>query len=132
MTRYTFAKLDPWATKTKARMDYTASAATQKVAEEMQRTVAKGGRMPVLSGVLRNSLQTSVEGGQVAGGESYNFVAGTMEAGDVARFRYGAEYAAAVNDGRMGREGRRFQEGAVDQWPGIVEGVIAAAKARLP
>ena len=132
MVRYTFATLDQWTKKTEKRIDAVLKDATQSVVAVAQQTKAKGGRMPVDTGNLRNSLQSSIAGGASGEGkESYIMVAGNMKGGDVATFTWTAEYAAAVNNGNRGRPGAHFVEGAVDQWPAIVRASIAKAKARV-
>ena len=130
--KYTFATLDQWTKKTEKRIDAVLKDATQSVVAVAQQTKAKGGRMPVDTGNLRNSLQSSVAGGASGEGkESYIMVAAGMKGGDVATFTWTAEYAAAVNNGNRGRPGAHFVEGAVDQWPAIVRASIAKAKARV-
>jgi hypothetical protein len=132
MARYTFATLDQWVLKTKRRTDAVLKDATQTTIAIAQQTKAKGGRMPVDTGNLRNSLQSSVAGGAMGeGASSYILVAGNMKGGDLATFTWTAEYAAAVNNGNRGRPGAHFVEGAVDQWPAIVRASIAKAKARV-
>ena len=132
MVQYTWATLDQWTKKTKKRIDAVLKDATQSVIAVAQQTKAKGGRMPVDTGNLRNSLQSSVAGGAMGeGASSYILVAGNMKGGDLATFTWTAEYAAAVNNGNRGRPGAHFVEGAVDQWPAIVRASIAKAKARV-
>jgi hypothetical protein len=132
MARYTFAQLDQWTKKTEKRIDAVLKDATQSVIAVAQQTKAKGGRMPVDTGNLRNSLQSSVAGGASGEGkESYIMVAGNMKGGDVATFTWTAEYARPVNNGNRGRPGAHFVEGAVDQWPAIVRASIRKAKARV-
>ena len=132
MARYTFATLDQWTKKTEKRIDAVLKDATQSVVAVAQQTKAKGGRMPVITGNLRNSLQSSIAGGASGEGEaSHILVAPQMKGGDVATFTWTAEYAAAVNNGNRGRPGAHFVEGAVDQWPAIVRASIAKAKARV-
>ena len=132
MTKYTFATLDQWTKKTERRIDAVLKDATQSVVAVAQVSREKGGRMPVITGNLRNSLQSSVAGGASGEGEeSYIMVAGNMKGGDLATFTWTAEYAAAVNNGNRGRPGAHFVEGAVDEWPAIVRASIAKAKARV-
>jgi len=132
MARYTFATLDQWTKKTERRIDAVLKDATQSVVAVAQQTKAKGGRMPVDTGNLRNSLQSSVAGGAMGeGASSYILAAAGMKGGDVATFTWTAEYAAAVNNGNNGRPGAHFVEGAVDEWPAIVRASIRKAKARV-
>ena len=130
--RITFAQLDQWTKKTERRIDAVLKDATQTVISVAQTPKSKGGKLPVDTGNLRNSLQSSVAGGAMGeGASSYILVAGNMKGGDVATFTWTAEYAAAVNNGNRGRPGAHFVEGAVDQWPAIVRASIAKAKARV-
>ena len=132
MVKYTFATLDQWTKKTERRIDAVLKDATQTVISVAQTPKSKGGRLPVDTGNLRNSLQSSVAGGAMGEGkESYIMVAAGMKGGDLATFTWTAEYAAAVNNGNRGRPGAHFVEGAVDQWPAIVQASIAKAKARV-
>jgi hypothetical protein len=132
MVKYTFAQLDQWTKKTQRRIDAVLKDATQSVVAVAQVTKAKGGRMPVDTGNLRNSLISSVAGGASGQGEeSYIMAAAGMKGGDLATFTWTAEYAAAVNNGNRGRPGAHFVEGAVDQWPAIVRASIAKVKARV-
>jgi len=101
--RYTFATLDQWVRKAERRIDAVLKDATQSVVAVAQVTKAKGGKMPVDTGNLRNSLQSSVAGGASGqGAESYIMAATGMKGGDVATFTWTAEYAAAVNNGNNG------------------------------
>ena len=130
--RITFAQLDQWTKKPERRIDAVLKDATQTVISVAQTPKSKGGRLPVDTGNLRNSLQSSIAGGASGEGESSHIlVAPLMEGGDVATFTWTAEYAAAVNNGNRGRPGAHFVEGAVDQWPAIVRASIAKAKARV-
>ena len=132
MAKYTWATLDQWVLKTKRRTDAVLKDATQTTIAIAQKTKAKGGRMPVITNNLRDSLESSIAGGAKGDGEeSYILVAGNMEGGDLATFVWRAEYSAAVNNGRDGRPGAHFVEGAVDQWTAIVRASTAKAKARV-
>lgn len=132
MARYRFAELGQWATKNKRRMDAVVKGSTQDVVAIAQTPKAKGGRMPVDTGFLRNSLMSSISGGLgVQGAASYVMVAAGMKGGDMATFQWTAEYARFVNDGANGRTGAFFLEGAADQWPQIVRRNVAKAKAAV-
>ena len=129
MVQYTWATLDQWVLKTKRRTDAVLKDATQTTIAVAQKTKAKGGRMPVITNNLRDSLESSIAGGAKGDGEeSYILVAGNMKGGDLATFKWTAEYAAAVNNGNRGRPGAHFVEGAFDQWPAIVRASIRKAK----
>ena len=135
MVQYRWSTLDQWTKKTEKRIDAVLKDATQSVVAVAQVSRDEGGRMPVDTGNLRNSLQSSIAGGASGEGkESYIMVAGNMKGGDLATFTWGNDdvpYAAAVNNGAQGRPGAHFVEGAVDQWPAIVRASIAKAKARV-
>jgi len=132
MAKYTFATLDQWTKKTQKRIDAVLKDATQSVVAVAQVPRDKGGRMPVITGNLRNSLQSSIAGGASGeGAESHIMVAASMKGGDLATFTWGNSefpYARPVNNGRNGRPGAHFVEGAVDQWPAIVRASIRKAK----
>lgn len=124
--------------KTKEQMRAVLSASVQDVIEAAQTPEAQGGRMPVNTGFLRNSLVSELNGSQVAQGpESYTLAAAQMEVGDVARFGWTAEYARRMELGFVGtdeagrtynQQGRHFVEGAAAQWPAIVERNAARLK----
>ena len=141
MVKYTFATLDAWTKKTEKRIDAVLKDATQSVVAVAQVSRDNGGRMPVITNNLRNSLQSSIAGGAFAEGEaSHILVAPQMKGGDLATFTWTAEYARRINSGFTGADslgrnysqvGAHFVEGAVDQWPAIVRASIAKAKARV-
>jgi len=129
MVKYTFATLDQWTKKTEKRIDAVLKDATQSVVAVAQTSRDHGGRMPVITNNLRDSLESSIAGGASGEGESSHIlVAPLMKGGDLATFTWTAEYAAAVNNGNRGRPGAHFVEGAVDQWPAIVRASIRKAK----
>ncbi len=124
--------------KTREQMQAVLSASVQEVIEEAQTPAAQGGRMPVDTGFLRNSLVSELNGSQVAQGpESYVLAAASIEPGDVARFGWTAEYALRMELGFVGedskgrtfnQQGRHFAESAAAQWPAIVERNIGKLK----
>jgi len=144
MTNYTFGTLGKWAQKTKRRTDAVIKDAAQTTVQIIQLPKAKGGRMPVVTSNLRNSLMSSVAGGAMASGaENYVMVTASMKGGDVATFTWGngeVPYARRVNNGFTGTDsigrtyaqaGAHFVEGGVDQWPATLRGSVAKAKARV-
>ena len=144
MVNYTFATLDQWTKKTEKRIDAVLKDSTQTLIRTAQTSDDKGGRMPVITNNLRNSLQSSIAGGASGEGEeSHIMVADSMKGGDLATFTWGnseSPYARRVNNGFTGADslgrnysqvGAHFVEGAVDQWPAIVRASIAKAKARV-
>lgn len=137
MTNYSLANLSAWARETQARMDAVVKGSTQEVARIAQTPIAKGGRMPVKDGKLRNSFQSSLNGSTaLTGGESYVMVIGSMKAGDVAQFGWTAAYAKRQNYGftgedKLGRaynqQGKHFLEGATAEWQNIVRMEVSKA-----
>lgn len=124
--------------KTKEQMRAVLSASVQDVIAEAQRPIAQGGRMPVDTGALRNSLVSELNGTGVAqGAEGYTLAAARMEPGDVARFGWTAAHAMRqefgfVGEDSLGRsfnqQGKHFVEAAAAQWPSIVEKNTARLK----
>lgn len=104
---------------------------SQDVIADAQTPVAAGGRMPVDTGFLRNSLTTSLNGGGgVEGGDNYVAKIAEAEPGDIIDARWTAEYAAAVEYGHAAPydaggplivQPRFYARGAVEKWPQIVE-----------
>lgn len=124
------AQLDEWVRETEARMLAVLRASVQDVIEEAQLPIAKGGHMPVDTGFLRSSLQSSLNGSTaLTGPDSYVLVAGQMKLGDVASFGWTAAYAIYVHYGARGRPGRMWAELAAQKWPAIVEANTMKAKA---
>ncbi len=127
------AHLGAFRDKTKVQMQAVLSDSVQDVVREAQMPVAQGGRMPVDTGTLRNSLLSELNGSQVAEGpDSYVIVAEMMEPGDVARFGWGgaaAAYALRQHEGFEGEDalgrtynqaGRHWIDGAAAGWQQIV------------
>lgn len=133
MTVYSFANLGDAVLKYQDRMDFTLKHAVEKLIEAAQTPKAKGGRMPVDTGALRNSLLSELNGGAgIAGDSSYVFVVANIEAGDFAMFRWTMEYAYFQNNGANGRPGNHFVEWAADQWQKFVNEGAKLAIARYP
>lgn len=141
MATYDFADLDEFARKTEARMLAVVQSSLERVCEIAQTPVAQGGRMPVDTGALRRSFQSSLNGSTAfTGPEAYVLTIGQMKLGDVAQFGWTAAHAMRQNYGfvgpdRLGRvynqAGKHFLENAVSQFPAIVAQEIAKMKAAL-
>ena len=126
------AKVEAWVRETKERMTLVIRASAQDVIEEAQAPVAKGGNMPVDTGFLRNSLQSSLNGStSLTGAESYVMVASRMVVGSVADFGWSANYARHVEYGARGRKGRFFVRNAAAQWQDIVDANTEWARGRI-
>lgn len=132
------ADLAAFRDKTKEQMQAVLSASVQDVLEEAQKPVAQGGRMPVDTGFLRNSLVSELNGSQIGtGAASYTLAAAGMAPGDIARFGWTAAYAMRMELGFVGEDslgrtynqaGRHFVEGAAAQWQQIVASNIGKLK----
>lgn len=115
------AQVRGWSDKAERNAKLVLRQAAQDVRDEAQMPVAKGGKMPVDTGFLRNSLVTSVNG--VRSSTALK----RLDLGDVAVIGWTASYAQAVHDGARGRPGRFFAIAAARRWPEFV----ARAAARL-
>lgn len=123
MTVYTTATIDRWASKIADRMDDLVRQSAQDVFEIAQTPIAQGGRMPVDTAFLRNSLQTSLNGSTaLSGAASYVLAVAQAKAGDTIFGGWTAEYAAAQEFGSNGRAPKFYMRNAAAQWKQIVEG----------
>lgn len=127
--------------KTKAQMQAVLAESVQDVMDIAQTPVANGGRMPVDTGALINSVATELNGRQLgtagkedkSGAQSATNIAllvTEMQPGDVATIAWTAAHALAQHEGRViekadgtsvSLEGKRWVDGAAAQWPQIVE-----------
>ena len=117
-----------WAKKAEAALDEVVARSAHDVLAAAQRTEEKGGRMPVDTGELVESLEVSINGVVVAKGEEAALGALRMKAGDDLLGVWTAPHAAHVEygtaregEGGQPREPAAFLRGAVDQWPAIVK-----------
>ena len=127
-----FAKeIRAYTDKTQANLRIVAQESIQEVLDIAQTPKAKGGRMPVVTSFLRNSLASGLNGsfGEPAS-DSYLLTIAGLEIGDIAQFGWTAEYALRIEYGFNGQDslGRRYnQQGAyfvgtaAAQWPQIVD-----------
>ncbi len=115
------AQLEDFADKTADTLEAVAKQSIQDVFEEAQTPVAQGGRMPVDTGFLRNSLQAGLNGTtSLTGPDAYVLAVAGMELGDVVFGGWTAEYAVHVEFGAQGRPARAFMRSAAQQWQDIV------------
>lgn len=121
MARFS-ADMTAWTEKAKRRAADIVRDAGQAVIEDAQTTVARGGRMPVDTGFLRNSLVSDLNGARVAEGEGgYVLALAQMQGGDVVRFGWTAEYALSIEYGARGLPGRHFVGVAAARWQEFVD-----------
>jgi hypothetical protein len=144
MTKYSFAKLDQWALKTKKRMDVVVKqSVTDMIADiEIVPAMARGGTpqkgtIPKDFGALARSLQSTLYGStslSQQGEDSHILVVGNMEAGDVARFSWGgnvAPYARAIHYGFGTYPGTFWIDVAQTKWQSYVASAVRRAKAQV-
>lgn len=127
--------LSDWAQETEDRMTAVYRRSVELLAEEMTRTKANGGRVPVDTGNLYKSL-LAVKGvnlpptapGPFSGGD-VGAVTATLKYGEPIVLAYQARYAARMEFGFVGADslGRRYNQsgnyfmtGAIAKWPQIV------------
>ncbi|WP_312526708.1 hypothetical protein [Paracoccus sp. (in: a-proteobacteria)] len=111
------------------------AASIQDVLEAAQLPEAYGGRMPVDTGFLRNSLVSMLNGTEIGkGAYSYLLATTALQPGDFARFAWTAGYAARLEYGFVGEDkrgrtynqpGRHFVQTAASRWPEFVAQNIA-------
>lgn len=144
MATFKLADLPRWVTQVQAVTDAVVGQATADLLVGIKRgpSITRGGRrepgtIPVNLGALRRSLQSSLYGSTTIsheGEDSYVLVAGSMKAGDVARFAWGSEeapYARHVHDGANGIPGTHWVDHAENRWQATVDGAVAKVKAEL-
>jgi len=113
-----------------SQIEAVAKASIQDVVDDMQLPRAKGGRMPVDTGFLRNSLVSGLDGAfGPPSPDSYVGVIAGLEIGQVARFAYTAEYAIHQELGTSKMAGNHFMGTAAAKWPAFVEANAARARA---
>lgn len=123
MTTYTLATLDEWAQKSEERMEATIKTALQDLHEDIQRPRAKGGRMPVDTGFLRNSAGAALNSApETERPDAVGVVINRLQVGDVFQFGWGAKYAPYMNNKYA------FLDLPVQDWQGYVFRAIQKVK----
>jgi hypothetical protein len=116
------ADLQRFGAKVQRRALDVARESIQDVIDDAQTPKAKGGRMPVRTGFLRNSLASGLNGSFGPPDEnSYILTIGQLDLGDVARFAWTAEYAIFQELGTSAFAGNHFVGVAAAKWPQFVE-----------
>ena len=130
MSKFT-DQMDAWVLKSKARTEAVFKQSAQFAAEEAQQPIAKGGRMPVDTGYLRNSFGADIgrtpSGRLMSGTDNYSFNA--VEAaivrarvGEAIIFGWAANYAPYM-------EARyAFARSVIQNWDQIVLRAIDQVK----
>ena len=123
MANYTLATLNEWAQKSEERMEATIKTALQDMHEDVQQPIAKGGRMPVDTGFLRNSAGAALNSAPATGSaNAVGVVINRLQIGDVFQFGWGANYAPYMNN-RYG-----YLDLPVQDWEGYVFRAIQKIK----
>lgn len=128
-------QLTAWAKATEKRTEAVYRRSVELLAEEMTRTKANGGRVPVDTGALYKSLLASKQAmPRTAAGPFPGFDIGTVTASlkmsEPVFIGWTANYSRRRNYGFVGADklgrvynesGDYFLEGAIAQWPAIVQ-----------
>jgi len=131
VTRYRFDQLHLWAAKVKARQEYVLQQSARDVFDVAQTPESQGGRMPVVTGRLRESFEARKGPVTLKGAEAYKAAAATMQPGDSLTGVWTVPYALAANFGQGKRAGQFFREIAASKWTLIVLRNAAEAKAKI-
>lgn len=134
-----------WTLETEDLFDAIHKRSIEMLAEEMIRSKSNGGKLPVDSGNLQRSQLASTSGmpnvgdpDQEFSGSNVGAVIATMEANQPLWIGYQAVYARRMNYGFVGadslgrvynQEGNYFIEGAIAEWPKLVEAAVKDVKA---
>lgn len=122
-------QVEQFAGKTVEQMRNVLRNSVQDVLETAQRPKAQGGRMPVDTGFLRNSLASGLNGAfGPPDANSYTLTVAGMDLGDVARFAWTAEYAIHQELGTSKFPGNHFVGSAAAQWEKFVAANAARTK----
>lgn len=121
MVTHFSADVDAFVKSTKARTEAVFKQSAQEVIEDAQLPVAKGGRMHVDTGFLRNSHFSGLNGGGYSTGpDSYVLTLASLKLGDVLEGGWSADYAVHREFGARGQAPDFFLRGAALKWSNIV------------
>lgn len=131
-------KIGAWASSTEKRIDAVYARSVELLAEEMSKTTKEGGKVPIDTGNLANSIQASKQSmpttsdGPFAG-SNVGIITATIRANHPVWLGYQAGYARRINNGFVGadsrgrvynQQGAHFVESAVANWSNIVETAV--------
>lgn len=101
----------------KSRMDAVFRQSVQDTVREAQTPVQSGGKLPVQTGTLRNSLVSGLNGStSLTGPESYVLTISQADVSDVVEVGWSASYARHVEFGTSKMTGRGFMRSAAMNW----------------
>lgn len=143
MSKTFTADIDRWVAASRRRMRAVLRQSANDVMAQASQTAAgvtrggsvRKGFVPVDTGFLANSLVSSLYGSSAMTTQGdYALVAGSMVPGDIATFRWTAEYARAQHYGYRTSTGKfvggwLWVDQAAQKWPGIVARNAARARA---
>ena len=127
-------QLSAWAKATEKRTEAVYRRSVELLAEEMTRTKANGGRVPVDTGALYRSLVASKNdmpkiSSAIPAGSNVGSVTATLKLNQPVWLGYIMVYARRINSGFVGADklgrvynqaGNYFVEGAIAAWPQLV------------
>lgn len=133
------ATIKGFATKTEQQIRNVMRESVQDVIEEAQTPKAQGGRMPIDTGFLINSLVSGLNGAfsspsgtEDASGSSsfasYTLTIANMDLGDIAQFGWAAHYAMIQEVGNSKIVGNHYAGSAAAKWSDFVEANVARLK----
>jgi HK97 gp10 family phage protein len=120
MTTFT-AQIKAFTDRAKEKMETVVKQSAQEVFSIAQTPKARGGRMPVDTGFLRNSMVASLNGSTVGGGaDAYVLAVAGMDLGDTVFAGWTANYARFMEYGTSKTPANYFMLSAAQQWQAIV------------
>ncbi|KAF1016181.1 MAG: hypothetical protein GAK31_01670 [Stenotrophomonas maltophilia] len=127
--------------KAKLRQEAIFKGSAQQLMEEANTPEGRGGKMPVDTGFLRNSVGASTEGPPESGGEPPELVFLGLQVGQAVWAGWTAKYAMRMEHGFYGEDskgrtyaqaGKGFVRAAAQNWAFIVEAVAKQVKDQIP
>jgi hypothetical protein len=115
------AQIKAFADKSREKIETVVKQSAQEVFSIAQTPKAQGGRMPVDTGFLRNSLIAELNGGTVGGGaDAYVLAVAGADLGDTIFAGWTAQYARFMEYGTSKAAGNFYMLNAAQQWQAIV------------
>jgi hypothetical protein len=115
------AQIKAFTDKTNEKLEAVIKQSAQEVFSIAQTPKAQGGRMPVDTGFLRNSLVSELNGATVGkGSDAYTLAIAGADVGDVIFAGWTANYARFMEYGTSRTPGNFYMLSAAQQWQAIV------------
>lgn len=138
MVTFKASQMRGWSERAKRNVGLVVRQSIQDVSRLAQTPKAKGGRMPVDTGFLRNSYMAGLNGStSLSGPVAYEAVIAGMKMGDTFTAGWTAPYARRMEFGFVGTDslgrtynqpGNFFMENALMQWDAINQANAARLK----